>query len=206
MVCWAQHILLSNLLALPLLGKWSDVYGRKKVLLLSNAGTLVGWILFFIALLPPDQKFSFDTLLFGTFTMSLPILVLFLARAMDGITGGNISVANAYLADISSEKSRSSNFGKMAMSANLGFILGPAIAGLLGEGGTVLGSLLPILAALLLSMFTQIVIGFRLKESKRLSTEILISEEGSIRKVFAQECKPCYKGKNQNSNLKTYSS
>ncbi len=181
-----------QLIGAPLLGKWSDVYGRKKVLLLSNAGTLVGWILFFIALLLPNQIFSLDTLLFGTFTMSLPILVLFLARAIDGITGGNISVANAYLSDISSEKSRSGNFGKMAMSANLGFILGPAIAGILG--GTVLGSLLPILAALLFSMFTLIVIGFRLKESKRLSTEILISEEGSIRKVFAQECKPCYKG------------
>lgn len=181
-----------QLIGAPLLGKWSDVYGRKKVLLLSNAGTLVGWILFFIALLLSDQKFSVDTLLFGTFTMSLPILVLFLARAIDGITGGNISVANAYLSDISSEKSRSGNFGKMAMSANLGFILGPAIAGILG--GTVLGSLLPILAALLFSIFTLIVIGFRLKESKRLSTEILITEEGSIRKVFAQECKPCYKG------------
>lgn len=58
--------------------------------------------------------------------------MLFLARAIDGITGGNISVANAYLADISSEKSRSGNFGKMAMSSNLGFILGPAIAGILG--------------------------------------------------------------------------
>jgi DHA1 family tetracycline resistance protein-like MFS transporter len=181
-----------QLIGAPLLGKWSDVYGRKKVLLLSNAGTLVGWILFFIALLLSDQKFSVDTLLFGTFTMSLPILVLFLARAIDGITGGNISVANAYLSDISSEKSRTGNFGKMAMSANLGFILGPAIAGILG--GTVLSSLLPILAALLFSIFTLIVIGFRLKESKRLSTEILISEEGSIRKVFAQECKPCYKG------------
>ena len=121
-----------QLIGAPLLGKWSDVYGRKKVLLLSNAGTLVGWILFFIALLLPDQKFGLDTLLFGTFTMSLPLLVLFLARAIDGITGGNISVANAYLADISSEKSRSGNFGKMAMSSNLGFILGPAIAGILG--------------------------------------------------------------------------
>lgn len=123
--------------------------------------------------------------------MSLPILVIFLARAIDGITGGNVSVANAYLSDISSEKDRSDNFGKMAMSANLGFILGPAIAGILG--GTMFGSLLPIFAALLLSMFTLVVIGFRLKESKRLSTEIPISEEGSIRKVFAQECKPCYK-------------
>jgi MFS transporter, DHA1 family, tetracycline resistance protein len=89
-----------QLIGAPLLGKWSDVYGRKKVLLLSNAGTLVGWILFFIALLLPDQKFGLDTLLFGTFTMSLPLLVLFLARAIDGITGGNISVANAYLADL----------------------------------------------------------------------------------------------------------
>src|ERR1044071_10271510 len=79
----------------------------------------------------------------------------------------------------------------MAMSANLGFILGPAIAGILG--GTMFGSLLPIFAALLLSMFTLVVIILRLKESKRLSTEIPISEEGSIRKVFAQECKPCYK-------------
>ena len=150
-----------QLIGAPILGKWSDVYGRKKVLLLSNAGTLIGWILFFIALLLPDQKFGLDTLLFGTFTMSLPLLVLFLARAIDGITGGNISVANAYLADISSEKSRSGNFGKMAMSSNLGFILGPAIAGILG--GTVLGSVLPILAALFLSMFTLIVIEIRLK-------------------------------------------
>ena len=124
--------------------------------------------------------------------------MLFLARAIDGITGGNISVANAYLADISSEKSRSGNFGKMAMSSNLGFILGPAIAGILG--GTVLGSVLPILAALFLSMFTLIVIGIRLKESKRFSTEVLISEEGGIRKVFSQECKPCYKG--EKSKLK----
>ena len=184
-----------QLIGAPLLGKWSDVYGRKKVLLLSNAGTLVGWIFFFIALLIPDQKLSLNTLIFGTFTMSLPILVLFLARAIDGITGGNVSVANAYLSDISSEKDRSGNFGKMAMSANLGFILGPAIAGILG--GTMFGSLLPIFAALLLSMFTLVVIILRLKESKRLSTEIPISEEGSIRKIFAQECKPCYKVQKQ---------
>ena len=89
-----------QLIGTPLLGKWSDVYGRKKVLLLSNAEILVGWILFFIALLLPDQKFRLDTLLIGTFTMSLPLLVLFLARAIDGITGGNISVANAYLEDL----------------------------------------------------------------------------------------------------------
>jgi len=110
--------------------------------------------------------------------------------AIDGITGGNISVANAYLSDISSDENRSKNFGKMAISSNLGFIIGPALAGILG--GTVYGTILPVLAALLLSLVTLVVIAFLLKESKPISNPILVSEEGTIRKVFAQECKDCY--------------
>ncbi|MEJ2086214.1 MAG: protein kinase, partial [Acidobacteriota bacterium] len=54
-------------------------------------------------------------------------MVLFIARAADGLTGGNVSVANAYLADITSEEDRSTNFGKLSVSTNLGFVLGPAI-------------------------------------------------------------------------------
>jgi MFS family permease len=50
---------------------------------------------------------------------------------------GNVSVANAYVADITSEKARDEKFGKMAASSNLGYIIGPALAGLLG--GTILG-------------------------------------------------------------------
>jgi len=110
--------------------------------------------------------------------------------AIDGITGGNISVANAYLSDISSDENRSKNFGKMAISSNLGFIIGPALAGILG--GTIYGTILPVLAALLLSLVTLIVIAFLLKESKPISNPILVPEEGTIRKVFAQECKDCY--------------
>ncbi len=75
-------------------------------------------------------SFLFQTL--GQFTITLPLVLLFIARAADGLTGGNISVANAYLADITSEEARSKNFGRMAMSSNLGFIIGPALAGLLG--------------------------------------------------------------------------
>jgi MFS transporter, DHA1 family, tetracycline resistance protein len=180
-----------QLIGAPILGKWSDTYGRKKVLLLSNAGTLIGWIFFVFALYSPVQKSNLDLAL-GGFVLSLPLLLIFLARAVDGITGGNISVANAYLADISTEENRSRNFGKMAMSSNLGFILGPAIAGILG--GTAYGVILPVLVALLLSMLTLMVIGLKLKEFKRPSPspEILVPEEGSIRKVFAQECKDCY--------------
>jgi MFS family permease len=180
-----------QLIGAPVLGRWSDIFGRKKVLLLSNVGTSVGWILFLFALLLPFEKsFSIDIAFFGTFVIILPLLILFLARAIDGITGGNISIANAYLADVSSDENRSKNFGKMAISSNLGFILGPALAGILG--GTIYGAILPVLAALILSLVTLIVIGFLLRESKPPSEEILVPEEGTIRKVFSQECREPY--------------
>jgi DHA1 family tetracycline resistance protein-like MFS transporter len=180
-----------QLIGSPILGKWSDIYGRKKVLVLSNVGTSAGWILFLFALfLPTEKSFSIHIAFLGTFVMVVPLLILFIARAIDGITGGNISIANAYLADLSSDTTRSRNFGKMAMSSNLGFILGPALAGILG--GTIYGAILPVLAALILSLMTIVVIIFLLKESKPKADEILVPEEGTIRKVFSQECKECY--------------
>ena len=180
-----------QLIGAPILGRWSDIYGRKKVLLLSNAGTAIGWILFLVALVVPfEETFSINLISFGTIVVVVPLLFIFFARAIDGITGGNISVANAYLSDISTDENRSKNFGKMAISSNLGFILGPALAGILA--GTVYGEILPVLAALLLSLVTLFVIGFLLKESRIKSNPIVIPEEGTIRKVFAQECKDCY--------------
>jgi MFS transporter, DHA1 family, tetracycline resistance protein len=180
-----------QLIGAPILGRWSDIYGRKKVLLLSSGGTLIGWIFFLFALfLPIENLFSINSALVGTFVITLPLLVLFIARSIDGITGGNVSVANAYLADISSDENRSNNFGKMAISSNLGFIVGPALAGILGA--TIYGEKLPVLAALFLSSITLIVIGFALRESKS-SAIILVPEKGTIGKVFAQECKECYK-------------
>jgi MFS transporter, DHA1 family, tetracycline resistance protein len=74
-----------QLIGSPVLGRWSDIYGRKKVLLLSNVGTAVGWILFLFALSLPSQKsFSIDIVFLGIFVISVPLLVLFLARAIDG--------------------------------------------------------------------------------------------------------------------------
>ena len=182
-----------QLIGAPILGRWSDIYGRKKVLLISHGGTLMGWIFFLFALfLPIDNLFSITSPLIGTLVITLPLLVLFLARSVDGITGGNISVANAYLADISTDENRSKNFGKMAISSNLGFIVGPALAGILGA--TIYQEILPVLAALFLSLLTLIVIGFALKESKPRLVVVTeqIPEKESIRKVFAQECKECY--------------
>ncbi|HET8857255.1 MAG TPA: MFS transporter [Nitrososphaeraceae archaeon] len=185
-----------QLIGAPILGKWSDIYGRKKVLLVSHGGTLIGWLFFLFALfLPVENLFTVSSTFFGTIVITLPLLVLFFARLIDGITGGNISVANAYLADISLDENRSKNFGKIAISSNLGFIVGPALAGILGA--TIYQEILPVLAALFLSLLTLIVIGFALKESKPQSAATKpIPEKESIRKVFAHECKECYKPAN----------
>jgi MFS family permease len=179
-----------QLIGSPILGKWSDVYGRKKILLLSNVGTSIGWLLFLFALFLPSNSFNIHIAFLGTFVAIVPLLILFLGRAIDGITGGNISIANAYLADLSSDSTRSKNFGKMAISSNLGFILGPALAGILG--GTSYGAVLPVLAALILSLVTIVVIFFLLRETKSSSEEMLVPEQRTIRKAFSQECRECY--------------
>jgi MFS transporter, DHA1 family, tetracycline resistance protein len=190
-----------QLIGAPILGKWSDDFGRKKVLLISNGGTLIGWIIFLIAFfLPVANIFSINSATIGTFVITLPIIILFFARALDGITGGNVSVANAYLADVSSDENRSKNFGQMAISSNLGFIVGPAIAGILG--GTIYKEMLPVLAAVFISLIAVVVIGFTLKESKsRTMIQVPILEKENIRKVFSQECKECYNTANP-ANLK----
>src|ERR671912_2233354 len=180
-----------QLVGAPILGRWSDIYGRKKVLLLSHGGTLTGWIFFLFALfLPVENLFNINSALFGTFAITLPLIVLFFARTIEGITGGNVSVANAYLSDVSTDENRSKNFGKIAVASNLGFIVGPALAGILGA--TIYQEILPVIAALFLSSITLIVISFGLKESKSQLAVVQVPDKESVRKVFAQECKECY--------------
>ena len=90
-----------QLIGSPILGKWSDTYGRKKILLLSNIGTSIGWLVFLFALfLSAKESFDIYIPFLGTFVIIVPLLLLFLARAIDGLTGGNISIANAYLSDL----------------------------------------------------------------------------------------------------------
>jgi DHA1 family tetracycline resistance protein-like MFS transporter len=183
-----------QLIGAPLLGRWSDLYGRRKILLLSHLGTLAGWIIFFVALfLPVSDLFKVDSAIIGTFVITLPLAVLFLARTVDGLTGGNVSVADAYVADISSDENRSRNFGKMGMASNLGFVIGPALAGILSA--TVYGEILPVSVAMILSLAVLVVIIFVLKESKS-SIVMQIPEKDNVGKVFAFECKECYKAAN----------
>jgi DHA1 family tetracycline resistance protein-like MFS transporter len=147
----------------PVLGRWSDRIGRRKVLLLSEIGTLAAWGLFMVALaLPAVPLAEVETRVLGAFTLSLPLAILFLARALDGVTGGNVSVASAYLADVTPEDERSAAFGRLAVSSNLGYIAGPALAGILGALGP--GEWLPVLVAFLASLAATLVITFALED------------------------------------------
>lgn len=178
-----------QLFGAPLLGKWSDIYGRKKILFLSQAGTVAGWLIFLAsAAVPLTVLFTFNSVLLGVFSVTIPLIFVFAARAIDGLTGGNISVANAYLADITDEKNRNRNFGKMSVSSNLGFIAGPALAGLLGA--TSHGYVIPIIAALVLSAITLVLIQFYLPDTWiKQYTE----KPDDIKKVLGFENKECYR-------------
>jgi len=96
----------------PALGRLSDRYGRRPILLLSVLGSGLGYLIFGLA---------------------SALWMLFLGRAIDGITGGNISVAQAYIADVSAPQDRAKNFGLIGAAFGLGFIIGPAIGGALSH-------------------------------------------------------------------------
>jgi len=96
----------------PILGKLSDRVGRRPVLLLSLIGTSIGFLLMGFA---------------------QTLWLLFTARIIDGMTGGNISTAQAYIADVTPPQQRSRGMGLIGAAFGLGFIIGPAIGGLLSR-------------------------------------------------------------------------
>jgi len=173
---------LFQLIGAPILGKWSDTHGRKKILILSQAGTLISWGIFLYALYMPEVVImSVSSATTGEFTLTWPLMVLFLARAFDGLTGGNISVAYAYLADISDDKTRKGNFGKMSAASNVGFIAGPALAGILSGMGD--GYSWPVFMAILISIVGLIILFTWLPESE-VSLSSNPQEAGQLKDIL----------------------
>ncbi|MEA3246500.1 MAG: MFS transporter [Gemmatimonadota bacterium] len=178
-----------QLVGAPILGRWSDRHGRKKILLLSQAGTAISWAVFLGALaLPATPMLAVDSPVLGAFTLTVPLVVLFVARALDGVTGGNISVANAYLADVTTDADRAKNFGRLAVSGNLGFVVGPALAGVLGA--TPWGDTLPVIAALVISAVACAMIAFGLHEVPACDPR-RVPERKGVARGLGQEVKDC---------------
>jgi len=118
MLGWLTAIYpLMQFLSTPILGQLSDRYGRKKILSLSLFGTALGYALFAI----------------GIITKNIPLL--FASRALDGITGGNLSVARAVIADVSTKENRTKNFGLIGAAFGIGFVMGPYIGARLASPG-----------------------------------------------------------------------
>ncbi|HMU91443.1 MAG TPA: MFS transporter [Anaerolineales bacterium] len=103
-----------QLIGAPLLGRLSDRFGRRPVLLISVFGTFIGFLLLGFA---------------------NALWMLFASRILDGLTGGNLSVAQAYISDVTDEKSRSKGLGMVGAAFGLGFIIGPVTGGLLSQWG-----------------------------------------------------------------------
>jgi len=179
----------SQLIGAPILGRWSDIYGRKRILLLCQLGTLISWIIFLVALyLPLITLFKVDFQTLGTFTITLPLAIIFFARAFDGLSGGNISVAHAYVADVTEEKDRNRNFARMEIASNLGFIIGPALASILSV--TDYGYTIPVVGTITISFIGVLLIIFYIPENKECAIKKSENtwEIGEIYGYLIKEC------------------
>lgn len=103
-----------QLVAGPILGRLSDQWGRRPLLLVSQVGTFAGFLMLAYA---PSLGF------------------VFLSRAIDGITAGNLSLAQAYISDVTRPEERARSFGIIGIAFGMGFLLGPAISGTLAQFG-----------------------------------------------------------------------
>ena len=113
---------LGQLVAAPIIGRLSDRYGRRPLLIVSISGTVFGFLMLGLA---------------------NSLWMLFLSRILDGFLGGNITLAQAYITDVTDNKERAKGLGLIGAAFGLGFIIGPAMGGTLaGDGNYALPALI----------------------------------------------------------------
>lgn len=140
---------IASFFASPILGALSDKFGRKPVLLISILGTSISYFVFAFAIIIKN------------------IPLLFISRIIDGITGGNISVAQAVIADITKPEERTKTFGAIGAAFGLGFIFGPFLGGILSSPSVLpfFSVSTPFIFSGFLALFNAISIKFFFQES-----------------------------------------
>lgn len=152
----------------PLLGALSDRKGRRPMLRISLIGTMIGYFLFAIALFKGN------------------LWLLFFSRLLPGFTGGNISIVYSAIADISEGEERTKNFGLVGMAFGLGFILGPALGGILADESVVswFNSATPFLFTTLLTFVNILLVQFVFPETLNAADERKISLFTGFRNIL----------------------
>ena len=150
---------LAQFFGAPILGTLADKYGRKKLLTLSLVGTVAGYIIFAIGI----ENGS--------------LVLLFLGRIVDGFTGGNISIAQSAIADVSTEETKSRNFGLIGMAFGLGFVIGPYIGGKLSDPEIIswFNYATPFYLSIILSTINVILVLFNFPETIPIKRVIKVS-------------------------------
>lgn len=151
---------LVQLLSSPLFGKLSDRIGRKPVLLVSVIGTAIGFII-----LGAAQS----------------VWMLFLGRIIDGLSGGNIAAAQASIADVTPPEGRSRAMGIIGAAFGLGFVLGPALGGILGH----ISQSMPFYVAGALSIVNAVLIATCLPETLSVEHRLHPAAAAPMSEVFA---------------------
>ena len=149
---------IAQFLATPILGQLSDRYGRRKLLAIALFGTTISYIMF----------------AYGIMTGNLALL--FLSRILDGVTGGNISIAQAAIADVTTPENRAKNFGLIGAAFGLGFIIGPYVGGKLSDPSVVswFNATTPFIFAAILSFINVISILIFFPETLKEKNHLLI--------------------------------
>lgn len=173
-------------LAAPWLGRLSDTYGRRPVLIASQLGTVLSFImLIFATQLGAGLENAGIRL-----GISGALLVAYLARTLDGITGGNITTAQAYITDISTPETRAQALGTISAAFGLGFIFGPVFGGFLatinvtapfvGAAVITLGSVTLTTLTLKESLSPELRAARRLSKQTDVTTQQLLRDRGIL--------------------------
>jgi DHA1 family tetracycline resistance protein-like MFS transporter len=133
----------------PILGALSDRYGRRPVLIFSQVGSAVGYVLLGWASV-------------GHFDPQTRLLLVYLSRVIDGFTGGNVSTAQAYISDVTTPANRAKGMGLLGAAFGIGFCLGPFLGGVLGGYNVAW----PAYAAAIFAAIAAIQTYFKLTESR----------------------------------------